>query len=215
MKVGILGTGDVGRALGRGFLACGHPVMMGSREAGNPKVTNWAQEAGANASAGSFADAARFGDIVVIATLGLEVENAIRLAGSENFLGKVVLDTTNPLDFSKGMPPKLVGGLGTSSGEKVQNALPGARVVKVFNTVGNPFMYKPSFPEGTPSMFLCGNDVTAKEKVTKICHDFGWETVDIGGISGSHYLESMCLVWVLAGIQSKNWQHAFKLLRMP
>src|SRR5262245_52007038 len=107
MKVGILGTGDVGKALGRGFIALGHEVKMGGREASNPKATAWAREAGAKASAGTFADAAKFGEIVVLATMGTATEDVLRGVGTEPFKGKPVLDATNPLDMSKGMPPKL------------------------------------------------------------------------------------------------------------
>lgn len=214
MKIGILGTGDVGKALGRGFIDLGHDVMMGSREAQNPKAVGWAKECGPRASTGTFAQSAKFGDMVVISTLGVAAESAIQMAGPQNFVGKTILDTTNPLDFSQGMPPKLIGGLGTSSGEKIQAALPGANVVKVFNTVGNAFMYRPKFPGGIPTMFICGDHNTAKEQVTGICRDFGWETIDVGGINASHYLEAMCLVWVLSGAKSGNWQQAFKMLRM-
>lgn len=213
MKVGILGTGDVGKALGRGFLASGHTVMMGAREANNPKAAAWVKEAGAKASAGTFQQAAAFGDIVVLATLGTATEEVIRAAGADAFKGKPVLDATNPLDFSRGMPPKILGGLGDSGGERHQKLLPGAHVVKVFNTVGNAFMYKPDFAGGPPDMFLCGNDEGAKQKVAAICKDFGWNVVDLGGIDTAHYLEAMCGVWVLSAIKANTWNQAFKMLR--
>jgi predicted dinucleotide-binding enzyme len=213
MKVGILGTGDVGKALGRGFLAAGHTVMMGAREAANPKAAAWVKEAGAKASAGTFQQAALFGDIVVLATLGTATEEVLRAAGADAFKGKPVLDATNPLDFSKGMPPKLLGGLGDSGGERHQKLLPGAHVVKVFNTVGNAFMYKPDFAGGPPDMFFCGNDEGAKQKVAGICKDFGWNVVDVGGIDAAHYLEAMCAVWVLSALKTNNWNQAFKLLK--
>ncbi|HVT57996.1 MAG TPA: NADPH-dependent F420 reductase [Thermoanaerobaculia bacterium] len=213
MKIGILGTGAVGRAIGRGFVTLGHDVRMGSRTATNEQAVAWAKEAGPKASAGTFADAAEFGEIVVLATLGAANESALRMAGPDKLRGKVVIDTTNPLDFSGGMPPKLAIAGHDSGGEQVQRLLPDAHVVKAFNTVGNPHMFRPSFPGGPPDMFLCGNDEDAKKKVSAILHDFGWEVVDLGGIDASRYLEAMCMAWILHGLRTNGWNHAFKLLR--
>lgn len=213
MNIAILGTGDVGKALGRGFLALGHSVMMGARDAANPKATAWAKESGPKASAGTFAQAAQSGDIVALATLGTATEEILRSIGPAPFQGKTVLDATNPLDTSRGMPPRLVGGPGDSAGERHQKLLPGARVVKVFNTVGNAYFYKPDFPGGPPDMFICGDDEAAKKQAAGICRDFGWGVIDVGGIGAAHYLESMCLVWVLSGIKSNSWTQAFKMLR--
>lgn len=213
MKVGMLGTGDVGRALGNGFIGLGHDVKMGSREANNEKATEWAAKAGLRASSGTFADAAAFGEMIVISTLWTATENVIRLAGPKNFAGKVVIDTTNPLDFSQGMPPRLSIGHTDSAGEQVQRWLPDARVVKCFNIVGNAHMVKPQFPGGPPDMFFCGNDPEAKQVVAKICADFGWPTIDIGGIEGARLLEPMCILWVVYGMKAGSWNHAFKLLR--
>ena len=213
MNVGVLGSGDVGKALGQGFVQLGHRVMMGSREPNSAGAVAWAAAAGPNASHGTFAQAAQFGDVVVLATLGVASENAIRLAGADQFRGKLVLDATNPLDASKGMPPVLVGGVGDSGGEKHQRLLPDAHVVKAFNTVGHALMFRPQLPGGPPDMFICGQSADAKKRAAEICRDFGWEVVDVGGISAAHYLEAMCLVWVLAGVSGGNWKQAFKLLR--
>ena len=213
MKVGILGTGDVGRALGKGFLALGHDVKMGGREANNPKAVTWAKGAGAKASTGTFADAAAFGELIVLATLGVANPEVIRAAGPERFRGKVVIDATNPLDFSGGPPPKLAVGPEDSGGEQVQRLLPEARVVKAFNIVGNAHMFRPEFPGGPPDMLFCGNDSAAKQTVDRILVDFGWNTSDVGGIESSRYLEGMCMVWVLHGLRVNSWNHAFKLLR--
>jgi predicted dinucleotide-binding enzyme len=213
MKVGILGTGDVGKALGRGFVTLGHDVRMGARDAANPKAAAWVKEAGAKASAGTFADAARFGEVVVLATLGTATEEVLRAVGPGAFQGKAVLDATNPLDFSKGMPPRLIGTVGDSGGERHQKLLPGAHVVKVFNTVGNAFMFKPDFAGGPPDMFLCGNDEGAKQKAAAICRDFGWGVVDVGDLSTAHFLEAMCMVWVLSAFRANGWNQAFKMLR--
>lgn len=212
MKIGILGTGDVGRALGNGFVALGHEVKMGSRKAGGDKAKEWVANAGKAASEGTFAEAAGFGDLVVFATLGTATEAVIGSAGPDNFSGKIVWDATNPLDFSAGMPPRLAITGYDSLGERVQKALPGAHVVKAFNTVGNALMFKPELEGGPPTMFIAGNDDGAKQKTSVLLKDFGWETSDIGGIEGSRYLEAMCLTWVLHGIKSGQWMHAFKLL---
>jgi predicted dinucleotide-binding enzyme len=213
MKVGVLGTGDVGKALANAFLSLGYDVKMGAREAGNPKAAAWAKEAGTKASAGTFAEAARFGDVVVLATLGVANESALRQAGLDSFDGKLLIDTTNPLDFSGGMPPTLAVTGKDSGGEQVQRLLPKAKVVKAFNTVGNAHMFRPQFPSGPPDMFICGDDEGAKQRLGEILHEFGWGVVDIGGISGARYLEAMCLAWVLYGIRANTWNHAFKLLR--
>jgi hypothetical protein len=213
MNVGILGTGDVGRALGRGFIALGHAVKMGARDARNEKALAWAQEVGAKGSVGTFGDAASFGEVVVLATLGAANERAITMAGPEHFRGKLLIDTTNPLDFTGGMPPKLAVSGNDSGGEVVQRLLPEAHVVKAFNTVGNAFMFRPDFPGGPPDMFICGNHDDAKTRVTALLKDFGWGVVDVGSIECSRYLEAMCMVWVLSAMRAGNWNQAFKLLR--
>jgi predicted dinucleotide-binding enzyme len=212
LKIGILGTGDVGRALGNGFIALGHEVKMGSRDAHNEKAVAWASTSGINASTGTFADAVKFGDVIVLALLWAGTENALKLAGVENFAGKVVIDAINPLVFTpKG--PALVLGHTDSAGEHVQRWLPSAHVVKAFNIVGYAHMFKPDFPGGPPDMFICGNDAGAKQTVTEILKDFGWPTIDIGGIEGSRLLEPLCVLWVSYAMNAGNGNHAFKLLR--
>ena len=213
MKIGVLGTGVVGTALGKAFIALGHEVKMGSRTATNEKAAAWASEAGELASAGTFADAAGFGEIVVLATLGVANESAITSAGVDRFRGKLVIDTTNPLDFSAGMPPRLAISGNDSGGEAVQRLLPDAKVVKAFNTVGSPFMFRPQFPGGPPDMFIAGNDEEAKARVSAILADFGWGVIDAGGIESSRYLEAMCMVFVISALKTNNWAQAFKMLR--
>ena len=213
MKIGILGTGDVGQALGRGLVSIGHEVRMGSREAGNVKARAWVSKTDERASAGTFADAAAFGEIVFLATIWSGTENALKLAGAKNLAGKVVVDVTNPLVFTPNAPPSLALGHTDSGGEQVQRWLPESRVVKAFNIVGNAHMFHPDFPGGPPDMFVCGNDAAAKKTVTEICAAFGWPVIDIGGIEGSRLLEPICILWVLYGIQHSSWNHAFKLLR--
>lgn len=210
VKVGILGSGDVGKALARGFILVGHEVKIGSRDP--EKLADFVASAGERASAGTFEETAQFGDILVLATLGNAAANAIDMAGKSNFDGKVVIDTTNPLDFSSG-GPQLSVGFNDSLGEQVQRLLPKARVVKAFNTVGNAHMVQPDFPNGPPTMFLAGDDDEAKRLVSQICEHFGWDVADLGGIEASRYLEPMCMAWVIYGVRTKSWNHAFKLLR--
>lgn len=212
LKIGILGTGDVGRALGNGFVATGCQVMMGSREAGNEKSAAWAQSAGELASTGTFAQAAQFADIVILATLWSGTENALALAGAENLAGKILIDTTNPLNFGP-QGPSLAIGHTDSAGEQVQRWVPLAKVVKAWNIVGNPHMFQPSFPGGPPDMFIAGNDAGAKEKVTEILKAFGWDVNDLGGIEMSRYLEPMAMVWIMQYFRTRSGNHAFKLLR--
>jgi len=213
MKIGVLGTGDVGKALGKAFVTLGHEVKMGAREAGNEKAAAWAKEMGPKASAGTFADAAAFGDLVVLATLGVANESALAAAGPDRLRGKIVIDTTNPLDFSGGMPPKLAVSGNDSGGERVQRQLPGAKVVKAFNTVGNASMFRPDLPGGPPDMFIAGDDAEAKKTVGGVVKDFGFNVIDVGGIEASRYLEPMCIVWVLSAVGGNHWSQAFKLLR--
>jgi predicted dinucleotide-binding enzyme len=214
IKIGILGTGDVGRTLGAGFVSRGHEVKIGSREPQSEKLQRWVKESGAHASAGTFADAARFGEIVVLSTLWSGTKGAIDLAGPDNLAGKVLIDTTNPLDFSQGMPPRLALGHTDSGGEQVQRWLPKSRVVKAFNIVGNAHMVDPKFSGGPPDMWIAGNDEAAKKRVAEILRDFGWpDPIDTGGIEGARLLEPMCILWVLYGARAGTWNHAFKLLR--
>jgi predicted dinucleotide-binding enzyme len=212
MKIGILGSGDVGQALGLGFARYGHQVMMGSRDAGQEKVRKWVGLAGQNASAGSFAEAAAFAELAVLATLWSGTEQAIALAGPERLAGKPVIDVTNPLDFSQGAP-RLALGHSDSGGEQVQRWLRDARVVKAFNIVGHPHMVDPVFAGGPPDMFICGNDPGAKRSVTGLLEDFGWSVVDLGGIECARYLEPMAMIWILHYLNTGNGNHAFKLLR--
>lgn len=210
MKVGIIGSGDVGKKMGDSFVDLGHEVKIGTRDVA--KLAEWASRHGKNMSTGDFADAAKFGDVVVLATSWAGTASALQVAGPDNTADKVVIDVTNPLDFST-MPPKLAIGHTDSAGETVQRLLPKARVVKAFNIVGNPHMYKPRFEEGRPTMFICGNDDSAKKMVTDILTSFGWESIDIGGIEESRLLEPLAMLWINYYFRTNTGNHAFKLLR--
>ena len=213
MKIGILGSGDVGQRLGTGFAGLGHEVKMGTRDPNSDKVKGWISTAGARASAGSFDEAAAFAEIAVLATGWSGTENAIRLADPKNLAGKVVIDVTNPLIFAPNAPPTLALGHTDSGGEQVQRWMPQAHVVKAFNIVGNPHMVNPQFPGGPPDMFICGNDGDAKAAVIEICSAFGWPTIDIGGIESARLLEPLAMLWITIYIRTHSGNHAFKLLR--
>jgi 8-hydroxy-5-deazaflavin:NADPH oxidoreductase len=213
VNIGILGTGDVGKSLAAGLQKPGNRVMLGSRSPQGDTLQKWLSLSGKGAKAGSFAEAAKFGEVVIIATLWSGTENALALAGKENLAGKVVIDATNPLVFSAGRPPELALGHRDSGGEQVQRWLPASRVVKCFNMVGHSHMVNPSFPGGPPDMFICGNDAAAKGTVTSILASLGWPATDLGGIEGARLLEPLCLLWVAFGVHTGAWNHALKMLR--
>jgi predicted dinucleotide-binding enzyme len=213
MKIGMLGSGVVGQSLGSGFISLGHDVMMGSRHPGKDEIKVWKAKAGKMASAGTFAEAAAFGDMAVLATQWSGTENAVRLAGPGLLSRKVVMDVTNPLLFRpKALPSLAVGGQ-DSAGERVQRWLPKAKVVKAFNSVSGPNMVKPAFSGGPPDMFICGNDDEAKKLVAGFCREFGWGVIDMGGIEAARLLEPLALIYIQNAIRTGNWNCAFKLLR--
>jgi len=148
-----------------------------------------------------------------LATLWSGTENAIKLAGPANLAGKVVIDTTNPLLFRPNAMPALAVGANDSAGEQVQRWLPGARVVKAFNSVNHAHMVHPSFPGGPPDMFLCGDDETAREQVAAICRDLGWGVIDMGGMAAARLLEPLALIYIQTAIRTGSWDYAFKLLK--
>ena len=213
MRVGILGSGIVGQVLAAGFLKHGHSVMIGTRNPASPEVREWIGKTD-GASAGTFADAARFGDLLVLVVLGRIVEKVIELAGPENFAGKTLIDATNPL--AEGPPVDGVlpffTGPRESLGERIQALIPKARVVKAFNSVGSAKMINPQYEQGPPTMFLCGNDAAAKAEVSGVIRQFGWEPFDCGGILASRALEPLCMLWCIPGFRNNQWTHAFKLL---
>jgi 8-hydroxy-5-deazaflavin:NADPH oxidoreductase len=214
MKIGILGSGIVGQTLGAGFLKHGHQVMMGTRDPNSKDVRDWLT-ATAGASAGTFAEAARFGEILVLVVLGRVVENVVKLAGAENMAGKVVIDATNPIADAAPVNGVLqfFTGPNESLAEKLQALAPGAKVVKAFNSVGAPRMVNPQYQQGPPTMFICGNDDPAKARVSEILRQFGWESFDCGGIAAARAIEPLCMLWCIPGFRSNQWTHAFKLLQ--
>ncbi len=211
MKIGILGSGDVARALAAGFLGRGDSVMLGTRDPA--KLVAWKSDAGTAASIGSFADAAGFGELVVVATNGAATLAAIAHAGAERFAGKVVIDVTNPLVLTENAPPGLFVSGKDSLGEWVQRALPHARVVKAFNTINYHDMVQPQYADGPPDFFLCGDDPAAKAEVAEVARTFGWQNVtDLGPLEIARYLEPLVVIWVLYGVATGKWRHACRML---
>ena len=210
--VGVIGSGNVGRALARGFASRGHDVMIGSRSPDKPDLRESLDGDGETVRAGTFDAVARHGQIAVLATPGAAVDEAIARAGPENLASKVLIDVTNPLEFSDDGPPTLSRGHTDSGGEHVQRLAPDARVVKAFNIVNYNYMVDPDLPGGPPDMFIAGNDDAAKATVTEVLESFGWPAMDIGGIEGARQLESLCLLWVAIGMRRGAFDHAFKLL---
>ncbi len=212
MKIGIIGSGVVGQQLGLGFIRLGHEVRIGTRE--TSKLSDWQKEAGEKGTAGSFSETAKFGEIIVLATSWEGTDSAIALAGKENLSNKILIDVTNPLDFSGGVPPKLKSAPGGSGGEKIQETLPGAKVVKAFNTISAYIMCNPKREEGMPDLFIAGNDEDAKNKVSSFAKDWGWNSIiDMGDISKAFLLEAFAQLWIEYGFKYNNWTHAFKLLK--
>ena len=198
MRIGVLGTGMVGQTIATRLVELGHEVKMGSRSAGNEKAVEWASGAGEGASEGSFADAASFGEVVFNCTPGAASVDALRMAGPENLSGKVLVDVSNPLDFSKGMPPTLSVCNDDSVGEQIQREFPDARVVKALNTVNASIMVDPSQVTGSV-IFVCGNDDAAKAEVGELLQSFGWpgdDVLDIGDITGARGTEMYLPLWL-------------------
>jgi 8-hydroxy-5-deazaflavin:NADPH oxidoreductase len=214
MKIGIIGSGIVGRVLASAFLNEGHQAMLGTRNISKEDVVKWKKENPAGLL-GSFQEAAQFGEIIVLAVSGLVAEDAINLAGKEHFNHKVVIDATNPIAT---VPPengvlKFFTTLEESLMEKIQKQLPDAKLVKAFSCVGNALMYKPNFNGSIPTMFICGNDDPAKKTVTDILTSFGWETEDMGKVQAARVIEPLCILWCIPGLIRNQWTHAFKLLK--
>lgn len=212
MKIGILGSGDVGRSLGKGLAAIGHTVMIGSRHQKAEKLLLWKETVGRRANIGSVADAANYGEIIIVAVNWAGIEDALHDARPDA-AGKVVIDVTNPLDLT-GPVPALSVGHDISGGEIVQQLLPDSSVVKTLNIVNHAHMCQPHYYQGTPSMFYCGNNPAAKEQVARILDALGWkDATDIGDIKQSRLMEPTCLLWMAYGKVHNTWDHAIGVLK--
>jgi len=212
-KIGILGSGIVAKTLGNGFIKMGHEVMLSSRD--TSKLAEWQARAGEKAHTGSFEDAARFGDILVLAVAGRAAADVIEASGPQNMTGKTVIDTTNPI----GSEPPQDGVIRyfTDSNESLmeilQDRFPAVHFVKAFNSVGNAYMVNPRFKDGVPTMFICGNNDGSKKEVAQILQAFGWEVEDMGKATAAGSIEALCILWCIPGFIHGRWSHAFKLLK--
>jgi 8-hydroxy-5-deazaflavin:NADPH oxidoreductase len=211
MRIGVLGSGDVGKTLATGFVKYGHAVTVGTKDPS--KLADWAAQNRA-LRVGSFADAAKFGEVVMLVVKGTVTTEALRAAGAANLSGKVVIDVTNPIADA---PPvngvvKFFTSFDESLMERSQREFPEARFVKAFNSVGKDLMFNPQFKGGKPTMFICGNDEAAKQTVRGFLDQCGWETADMGKAEAARAIEPLCMLWLIPGFLRNQWSHAFKLL---
>ena len=213
-KIGIIGSGQVGKSLAKGFLSYQYEVMIGSRS--EEKQQHLAKEIGNNVQTGDFGEAAAFGDILVLAVRGLIASDALHTIGPTVLNNKIIIDTTNPIADA---PPKngvlkFFTNLNHSLMEDLQESFPKARFVKAFNSIGSGLMVNPYFPTGEkPSMFICGNDDAAKLEVRKINELLGFDTEDMGSVEAARAIEPLCMLWCIPGFKDNSWGHAFKLLK--
>jgi predicted dinucleotide-binding enzyme len=199
MRIAVLGTGSVGRRIATKLVELGHGVTMGSRSADNEAMREWLDGAGEGAAGGTFAEAAAAAELVFNCTSGQASLDALAAAGAENLAGKVLVDVSNPLDFSRGMPPTLSVHNDDSLGERIQAAFPEAKVVKSLNTINNQVMTEPGRLPGAHNVFVCGEDEGAKETVSELLVEFGWpleSIVDLGGIEAARGTEMYLPLWL-------------------
>ena len=213
-KIGIFGSGIVAKTLAGGFIKNGYKVCLGT---GHPeKLADWKAAQGDNASVGSFADTARFGDLLVLAVKGGAAIEVLESAGKDNLAGKTVIDTCNPIEAA---PPvngvlKYFTSINLSLMEQIQNAFPNVNFVKAFNSIGAPLMVNPDFGDTKPTMFICGNNPGAKKEVAEINNLFGFDTEDMGHAEAARAFDPLCMLWCITGLTTNVWNgHAFKLLR--
>ena len=211
-KIGIIGSGVVAKALGDGFLKHNYEVMLGSRYLA--KITPWKKQAGEKAHIGSPVEAAKFGDIVVIAVKGSVAVNVLEEAGPQNLQKKTVIDATNPIADSPAENGviKFFTNHDESLMERLQTQFPEVHFVKAFNSIGNAFMVDPKFHE-KPTMFICGNNDNAKKEVNEILEKFGWDVADMGKATAARAIEPLCMLWCIPGIMNGEWNHAFRLIK--
>lgn len=212
-KFAVLGSGVVGKTLADGLLKFGYEVKRGSRDVG--KLAEWKAGAGDRASVGTFAEAAAWGDTIVLAVKGGAAESAVALAGLANLAGKTVLDATNPIADA---PPvngvlQFFTGPNDSLMERLQKQAPEARFVKAFSCVGNAFMISPDFGGQKPTMFICGDSAEAKSETSALLTELGWEVADMGAVTAARAIEPLCMLWCIPGLTGQGWNHAFKLLK--
>lgn len=212
-KIAVLGSGVVGETLANGFLKHDYQVMRGSRDPS--KLIDWKNKIGSHALVGTFEEAAKFGDVVVLAIKGSAAESVVKALPADSLQKKIVIDVTNPIADApptNGVLPFFTN-LNESLMEKLQKIVPTANFVKSFNSVGNAFMVEPNFGGTKPTMFICGNNDQAKSTVREILSEFGWETEDMGKVESARAIEPLCMLWCIPGLLRNEWSHAFKLLK--
>jgi 8-hydroxy-5-deazaflavin:NADPH oxidoreductase len=215
-KIGVFGTGVVGNTIGTKLVQLGYEVMMGSRTAANEKAIAWVEANGKNASTGTFKNAAEFGNIIFNCTKGDSALEVFKQAGIDKFKGKVVVDVSNPLDFSKGMPPSLIPQYTNTNslGEEIQKLLPDANVVKTLNIVNCEVMVNAKKSGGDPTMFISGNNAEAKEKIKALLDQFGWkDIIDLGDITAARGTEMLLPIWLRTYMATGNGYFGFKIIR--
>lgn len=212
MKIGIIGSGDVARSLGKGLVEAGYQVMIGSRNPEKKELALWKKGIGKRAQLGTTTQAANFGEVCILAVAWHAGEDVMAQVRPE-LAGKIVIDVTNPLEFHDDGPPTLSVGHTISGGEIVQQNLPDSHVVKALNIVNHKHMAQPKYKSGTPTMFICGNNKSAITHTGELLQELGWsDIVDLGGIEKSRLLEPLCLLWVEYGVARNTWDHAFSVL---
>jgi predicted dinucleotide-binding enzyme len=212
MRIGVLGSGVVGKVLAAGFAGHQHEVMIGSRSP--EKLVDWLRE-NPGVGSGLFGDVAAFADVIVLAVKGTAANEALAIAGEHNHAGKPVIDATNPIADE---PPingvlRFFTSLDESLMEQLQRQYTRTRFVKAFSSVSSTRMVNPRFEGSKPSMFICGNDGDAKQVVTGILEQFGWETEDMGAVEAARAIEPLCMLYCIPGFTRDQWTHAFKLLK--
>lgn len=212
MKLGILGTGTVGKALVKGLLGKGYDIEMGTRDPAKEKLVAWRDEKAPKAILATFSDVARNNDFLILAVGWEHLEDFCQYVKDVDLAGKIIIDVTNPIEFVNGVI-ELEVGFNDSAGEMVQRAFPNSHVVKAFNAVAAPQMANPHFEEGIPDMFIAGNDNDAKKSVTAFLEEIGWRVIDAGGIEKSRWLEPFALLFIDYSIRTKSAKHGFSMLR--
>jgi predicted dinucleotide-binding enzyme len=213
-KIGIIGSGPVGKTLAAGLLKEGYPVLISSRS--EETLKNITSEIEGDIHTGGFREAAGFGEIVFLAVKGLAALDALKIIGTDVLENKIIVDTTNPIAEA---PPangvlRFFTSLDRSLMEQLQESFPTARFVKAFNSIGSALMVNPFFHNGEkPSMFICGNDDDAKLEVRKINELLGFETEDMGAAEAARAIEPLCMLWCIPGFRDNSWGHAFRLLK--
>ena len=214
MKIGVIGSGAVGRTLADGFLSRGHSVMCGTRDAS--KLQDWADAGGGEASVGTARETAAYGELVVLAVQGAAAEKVLGTVGADTLAGKTVIDTTNPI--SEEAPPqdgvlRYFTAMNESLMERLQQLAPDARFVKAFSCVGSALMVDPELDRGRPTMFICGNHDGAKKQVREILDDFGWDSEDLGPATAARAIEPVAMLWCIPGFRQNDWMRAYAVLR--